>query len=1702
MANELGVINNPPYFDDFDSKKNYSKILFRPGRAIQARELTQIQTTLQNQIAALGNKLLQSPVVSGGELQVATVKYLRFLDVSVAGTVTDPAFLKNKLLQIISGTNTFSAKILHIQDPVDYELSRYVLMFEQKSGSSLVDVTSINTAPTGDGISSFSATIIDEESLEQSTATFRLQGLGLLTATTGVPIYGDGLLARVNSGIFFKNGYFIVSDVPLFLAISTKASRYQAGFFYRNFTTTSQIAKIGIKLSTEYVTFESDPSLYDPSAGFYNFAAPGADRLKLSPSLVFIDSDNTDTDIIEIAQINNGDVKDPTSSTFVRGDCRDQVLRPFVMDIIGSTLNISDGRAIVNCTDIEIIENQRIAIPVTDSKKHIFNQAFNKQCLSDAILVQGSVSTPLFGGASGSNFGEINTNYYGSGKIKKLFSDEAVRLEIVNCDGIKIGCLTALDFSKEDENSYRLYYNELQSYVSSIPASSLFAESCTLSLDGETVFSIYSPNVLTCADTVPNSKQRLVYKINRGTNTIDVTDNDYTITRDFVGDISGTEIQFNMDISGGVFNDNSTGVGNPDLFTVVINGKQVPINSNTTLPYIEVDGSRTKATVKLGGDGLVFPSLGRAYLVAKVRFPEKTNTADITPEPHRKKILKEAKGVYLQNLSTNPTVSLGFSDVYKIVSVSVGTSSLTLDNFVFDDGQRNDRYDHATITLDPTTTSIPTSDTEITVTFRYFEHQPISSGFYGPITVNSYGFDQNGAEISGFHGLDLNGNQLTLSYDEIPNFVDRISGEVISLSDAIDYRMFRTEEGYVEDGLNKSSILRGRWFPSPDETAAVEAAYIFNMPRIDLLTMRQDGVIKILAGDPSENPVPPEYPKDGCVLAEIKVPGIITSSEDYIIQKTPIKSISISEMNDIQNRLAEVEKSLSLKTLENKARAYSASLNNEFLTGMVVDDFGGHYVGDIANDEYNCSMDFSNGTLQPPFSTTFYDFVPQGSYPTSEEIIARDYYIMSLENTNGVALVSNEQATSEVLVNSFGSVDWHGYLVLDRPGNMWLDQTTKPVVRNNPRGQNDSWEAGGSAVQTNGRNKGFGTQWGFWRSLWFGDKILADSSTEKDRASAKGLSDAVASAAPSRFPRSVIKDSLFAPQRRTVGSGAFSHTDDKTSRYVDMSLNFFSPKNYIIVRGYDLKPNSEFDVYFDNVTTPVASSRILSVSTSSVSTVLSSITTDSNGFVEFILAIPAGTYLTGNKTVKLIEKNVISNPSYATAIYENIGSDWKNRANGDDNSVELEKAPIGRSDLFIKNENTQYLDITSNNSLVQTFSVDSGDYPEGLILQKIRLYIADKDDSLPLTIEIRKLENGVVDKFNIIKNSRITVNSSLLNVESDNDIVFRSPVYLAAGQYALVVKTNSKNYKVQISQNGFGRIDENTGGSTNLYATTKEGMLAYYSSGIVSSGGDSSTTLRFSLFRRSFQTNTDNTKRASVRGLTSTTTMKDLVASSSSHDYLYFSNNNSQLTTGSVDLQFGGENIAANTDIKFSGTIAPNQNPLLTVTVSTTREEISPIVDIRKLGMLSIKNNLSSITKAINGQNILEYEKKSFAGSDGSSMKYITRRTDLDLPANLIRASFEVKLPNSVSIRAYGKVLYEGDTDFDNEPYSEMVLVFGNTDSSKQEFKELVYEYDATSNPKNFISFSVKIVLFAPTENSSLEEIPMIRNLTIVSTVR
>ena len=69
-------LNVSPYYDDFDANQNFYRVLFRPGFPVQSRELTTLQSILQNQIESFGNNIFKDgSVVIPGNITYNSLYY-------------------------------------------------------------------------------------------------------------------------------------------------------------------------------------------------------------------------------------------------------------------------------------------------------------------------------------------------------------------------------------------------------------------------------------------------------------------------------------------------------------------------------------------------------------------------------------------------------------------------------------------------------------------------------------------------------------------------------------------------------------------------------------------------------------------------------------------------------------------------------------------------------------------------------------------------------------------------------------------------------------------------------------------------------------------------------------------------------------------------------------------------------------------------------------------------------------------------------------------------------------------------------------------------------------------------------------------------------------------------------------------------------------------------------------------------------------------------------------------------------------------------------------------------------------------------------------------------------------------------------------------------------------------------------------------
>jgi hypothetical protein len=107
-----------PYFDDYDETKNFHRVLFQANSAVQARELTQLQTILQNQIERFGTNIYQTgTVIQGCSITFdGRARYVKVLDLAVDGSTVSTTKLANTIL-----TNSSSLQALVIDTTAGLE---------------------------------------------------------------------------------------------------------------------------------------------------------------------------------------------------------------------------------------------------------------------------------------------------------------------------------------------------------------------------------------------------------------------------------------------------------------------------------------------------------------------------------------------------------------------------------------------------------------------------------------------------------------------------------------------------------------------------------------------------------------------------------------------------------------------------------------------------------------------------------------------------------------------------------------------------------------------------------------------------------------------------------------------------------------------------------------------------------------------------------------------------------------------------------------------------------------------------------------------------------------------------------------------------------------------------------------------------------------------------------------------------------------------------------------------------------------------------------------------------------------------------------------------------------------------------------------------------------------------------------------------
>ncbi len=259
-------LNVDPYYDDFNEDKNFYRILYKPGFAVQSRELTQSQSILQDQIKKFGDHVFKTgSIVSGGQIFVQNTTYINVATAygisDVDYTVFDGEYITN-----VAGTK-----------------KAYVLKSYAADSTAGQPITFIVNQLYG------SAFGVNETIVTANTQTGAINYFANVAASNPT---GNSKTFSINDGVFYYEGFFVRND-----AQSIALSKYD-----RN----SNVI-VGFQVTEEIIDYTEDTSLLDPAQDASNFQAPGADRFKISLTLTTRALGSTDlSQFIELSQFEGG----------------------------------------------------------------------------------------------------------------------------------------------------------------------------------------------------------------------------------------------------------------------------------------------------------------------------------------------------------------------------------------------------------------------------------------------------------------------------------------------------------------------------------------------------------------------------------------------------------------------------------------------------------------------------------------------------------------------------------------------------------------------------------------------------------------------------------------------------------------------------------------------------------------------------------------------------------------------------------------------------------------------------------------------------------------------------------------------------------------------------------------------------------------------------------------------------------------------------------------------------------------------------------------------------------------------------------------------------------------------------------------------------------------------------------------------------
>lgn len=1189
--------NDYPYYDDFNENNKFYKILFKPGYAVQARELTQIQSILQKQIDFNGQHLFKDgAMVIPGQVSI---------DLNLYSAKIDPA-----TLNLSTTLETISAKLSQDDATANSDASEFtsndiIVRMSNTAGVS-AQIIAVQSGATPVVLFKYISSSTDDNTTKEFASGDILTVSYEDGTTSEITLVADsamgfGAAATIQKGVYFIRGsYVLVSKQTAILEDWLSAKPYITG-------------KVGLKINESIVTADDDLNLLDKATGSPNYQAPGADRHYIDLVLTYVRQ--TVSDVL---------LNDPAESI------------PDFVEL--STILRSEIQTLVKHTAYNEIEKTMA--------RRTFDESGNYTVKEFGISIRENYNNNRGAWASGKSYiaGDVvkasNGQYYVC--VKNIDGTVSSVEPSAVLSGNNFGISTDGGITWYNESKYTQFLSRghlLPEYQGSRDRISIGLEAGKAYVNGYEIETLATKYVKT-ADDLGNILEGIARPLETDTEQDDV----FTAIEPSYIKLDTSTIVGDIRVGDGwrvVLRKAGVNVGNAQALYIT-NGTTV---SNLYLTDIRLNSGESIAnitSVTKNNDGAVAETdfSANVYLESG-----KCALYNPTANPH---LLKLSYAGISALKRTDNSYDMSYTVVKQYTGVVAGSSQLIITDTAFADEYVNagvvraiDQTDGANYVFDTANIAINTEGTQLTLTLpspsldgrsfsvlaavRLVNLAPKTktltrgaktiaitgtnkaavaavdivrvNGIFVESTTGSGTFDidvtskfkfTNGrtSKIYGFSYItplssEFDGKSVKIVYENYShgagdyfavdsyadsgvlfNSLSKISGTYES--DYLDFRPIQISEAAGKIEVKGFTIV-------PLANTQVQATYDYFLPRNDIITLDADGNLEVKYGASALSPAFPTPDADSMTLYKLSWQPAARNLVDQVsVETIDNKRYTMRDIGKLDKRINNLEYYTTLSMIEQEVQSYQVYDEITGIprvkNGFVVDTFIGHEIGNVDSAEYNIAVDPVQSQAAAYVVTEQLDVSERFSTDTARA--ANGYSLtgdaLSLPYTQS-EMIAQKLASDIVNINPFSVFTFIGDVKLTPDSDSWFETKQLPDIIVETAGNYDQ-------VKRDAEKSGIlGTKLNEVRTDWIGSPTL----TSFDDRNIFG----------GPFSRRTVTTST--QSYRTITSDVTRTLQVSTKREVinekEVSTTSvpYIRSRAVLFESHGLKPNTAFNAFFD-----------------------------------------------------------------------------------------------------------------------------------------------------------------------------------------------------------------------------------------------------------------------------------------------------------------------------------------------------------------------------------------------------------------------------------------------------------------------------------------------------------------------------------------